>query len=85
MAVYRAHHIKKNKIAMIPNNGYLNNTNYSRDSIRWLEYLMFKEDGLKIEYAKSGLGEKKIHGISVDGYCEKTRTIFQYHVSFIFQ
>lgn len=82
MAVYRSLHIKKDSIGMIPTQGYLNRTNFSRDSIRWMDFLMFKEEGLEIEHAMNGRGERKIHGISVDGYCEKTNTIYQYHVSF---
>ena len=66
---------------MVPVHGYLNNTKYSPDSLRWLDYIAFSE-GISIEHARIGSGEKRISGISVDGYCEATNTIFQYHVSF---
>nr|XP_042894554.1 uncharacterized protein LOC122268626 [Parasteatoda tepidariorum] len=35
MAVYRSRHLQANTIAMVPVNGYINNTNYSSDAIRW--------------------------------------------------
>ena len=82
MAVFRSLHIQNNTIGMVPVHGYSNNTNYSVDAIRWLDFLANKR-GLDIKHALNGYGEKKVGGISVDGYCDETKTVFQYHVSSI--
>lgn len=80
MAVYRSEHIKENAIAMVPVRGYINKTNYSNEAIRWLDYVAFSE-GILIQHALNGSGEKKIAGISVDGFCAATNTVYQFHVS----
>ncbi|KFM83192.1 hypothetical protein X975_12725, partial [Stegodyphus mimosarum] len=36
MATYQSGHIQPDTIAMVPTHGYVNSTNYSPDSIRWL-------------------------------------------------
>lgn len=82
MAFFRSKHIQENTIGMVPVHGYLNSTNSSPDCIRWLDFLQFSE-GIVINHAKNGNGEKKISGVSVDGYCEATNTIYQFHVSFL--
>ena len=81
MAIYRNSHIKPNTIAMVPVHGYLNKTNFSRDSIRWLDYVATTQ-GISIQHAFNGTGERKIGGISVDGFCEETKTIYQFQVTF---
>lgn len=83
MAVYRSMHIKDDTIAMIPVGGYTNKINYSADSIRWMDYIAWKK-GIFIRHALNGSGEKKIADNFVDGYCEKTNTVYQYHVSLLF-
>lgn len=83
MATYRSGHIRENSIAMVPVHGYINKTNYSRDSIQWLDFVAFTEN-LQIQHALNKTGEHKIAGISVDGFCEATKTIYQYHVRFVF-
>lgn len=82
MAVFRIRHMTDNTIAMVPEHGYVNSTNYSADSIRWLDYLGFKEE-IFIHHALNGLGEKKIAGISIDGFCSVSNTVYQYNVSSI--
>lgn len=79
MAVYRSKHIQDKTIAMVPIR-YYNATNFSVDSIRWLDFVAFTE-GISIQHALNGFGEKKISGISVDGFCEATNTVYQFHVS----
>ncbi|KAG8192310.1 hypothetical protein JTE90_002131 [Oedothorax gibbosus] len=81
MASYRAHHIPQTKIAMMPLHGYINNTNSSADSIRWLDSVA-SDKRIVIRHANNGTGEVKIGGVSVDGFCEATRTIYQYHGCF---
>ena len=65
------------KLALTPATGYVNRDNYSRDSILWLEWLM-SEHGIKIQHALNGKGEHRIQNYRVDGFCEATKTIFEY-------
>ncbi|KAG8177809.1 hypothetical protein JTE90_021142 [Oedothorax gibbosus] len=81
MACFRSQHIPANLIAMMPSNGYINTTNFSRDSIRWLEWVAHQES-ITICHALNGAGEVKVGGISVDGFCQSTRTIYQFHGCF---
>lgn len=51
---------------------------YSKAQIEWLEYIM-KAENIFICHAANG-GEYKIDGIGkVDGYCEVTNTVYEYH------
>ncbi len=80
MATYRSGHIQPDKIAMVPTHGYINETNYSPDSIRWLDFVALQQ-GIRIQHALNDAGEQKIAGISLDGFCADKNTIYQYHVS----
>lgn len=80
MAYFRSVHIQLETIATIPTNGYVNNTNYSMDSIRWLDF-MAESENIQIQHALNGRGEIKVGGKSVDGFCSQTNTIYQFHVS----
>lgn len=82
MATYRSDHIQPETIAMVPVHGYTSKTNFSPDSIRWLDFVAFSQ-GLHIQHALNGTGERKIAGVSVDGFCESTNTVYQYQVRFI--
>lgn len=82
MATYRSKHIQPDTIAMVPLHGYINRTNYSPDSIRWLDFVAFSQ-GLPIQHALNNTGERKIAGISVDGFCPETNTVYQYQVIII--
>ncbi|GIY68314.1 uncharacterized protein CEXT_220921 [Caerostris extrusa] len=66
MAVFRSLHVTPNTIAMVPIHGYVNDIRYSPDSIRWLDFVSHNEN-IVVLHALNGTGEKKIHGISVDG------------------
>ncbi|GFT35597.1 uncharacterized protein TNCV_4870831 [Trichonephila clavipes] len=81
MAVYRSGHIKPKTIAMIPVQGYCNSINFSRDSIRWLDFVAHTE-GHRILHTLNGTGEPKIAGYSVDGFCKETNTVYQYQGCF---
>lgn len=83
MAFFRTKRIKENTIAMVPVNEYFNSTNYSPYFIRWLDFVAFSK-GKVIAHAHAlyGNGEKKISGVSVNGYCEATNTLFQFHLIF---
>ncbi|GFU17785.1 uncharacterized protein TNCV_722021 [Trichonephila clavipes] len=80
IAVYRSDHIKPKTIAMIPVQGY-NSTNFSRDSIRWLDFVAHME-GHRVLHALNGTGEPKIAGYSVDGFCKETNTEYHYQGCF---
>lgn len=82
MATYRSNHIQPDTIAMVPVHGYVNKTNFSPDSIRWLDYVATTQN-LRIQHALNGRGERKIAGVSVDGFCEETNTVYQYQVTFL--
>ncbi|PRD25967.1 UNVERIFIED_CONTAM: hypothetical protein NCL1_39395 [Trichonephila clavipes] len=58
MAVYRLDHIKPKMIAMIPVQGYCNFTNFSRDSIRWLDFDA-QTEGHRILHSLNGTGGAK--------------------------
>ncbi|GIY25793.1 uncharacterized protein CEXT_134211 [Caerostris extrusa] len=81
MAVFRSLHVTPNTIAMVPIHGYVNDIRYSPDSIRWLDFVSHNEN-IVILHALNGTGEKKIHGIFVDGYCLETNTVYQFHGCF---
>lgn len=81
MASYRAFHIPQKKIGMMPQHGYINKTNYSADAIRWMDFVSFTS-GDAIKHGNNGTGEVKIAELSVDGFCETTQTVYQYHVSY---
>ena len=80
MATYRSGHIKENTVAMVPMHGYVSRVKHSADSLRWLDFVATTEK-VRIQHAANGYGEKRIAGMSVDGFCEETNTVYQYHVS----
>nr|XP_042912256.1 uncharacterized protein LOC122272525 [Parasteatoda tepidariorum] len=81
MAIFRSGHIQPDTIAMVPVSGYTTKVNYSPDSIRWLDFLVMK-DSISIKHALNGTGEVRIGGHFVDGFCESTNTVYQYHGCF---
>lgn len=80
MATYQSNDIQPNTIAMLPVHSYVTKINFSPDSIRWLDYVASTQ-GVHIQHALNGRGERKISGLSVDGFCEETNTIYQYQVN----
>ena len=60
MAVYRANYLKKETIAIVPQNMYRSgNKPYSKSSIEWLEFVAAQTNSV-IRHAVSGGGEKEI-------------------------
>ncbi len=54
---------------------------YSKAQIEWMEEIM-KEENIHIQHA-TNKGEYYIEGVGrVDGYCEETNTVYEYHGSF---
>jgi G:T-mismatch repair DNA endonuclease (very short patch repair protein) len=74
MAIYRSKYIKKDTIAVVDN---LKKDQYSQQSISWLN--SFHNPNIK--HALND-GEVRICGSKVDGFDEKTNTVYQYHGCF---
>lgn len=74
---YRRNILKPKQIAYIPEVGYNAEKNSSYKSLLWLEYLR-KKYNIEIRDANNR-GEFKIGPYFVDGYCEKTQTIYEFH------
>ncbi|GBN72881.1 hypothetical protein AVEN_272306-1 [Araneus ventricosus] len=81
MTTFRAKHLEKDTIAMVPIHGYVDKTKFSHDAIRWLDYVALKEN-ISIKHGMNQTGEQIVNGISVDGYCDETKTIYQFHGCF---
>ncbi|XP_035234223.1 uncharacterized protein LOC118206055 isoform X2 [Stegodyphus dumicola] len=81
MATYRSGHIQPNTIAIVPTHGYVNSTNYSPDSIRCLDFVAASK-GIAIQHALNSFAEHRIAGISVEGFCEETQTVYQFQGCF---
>jgi G:T-mismatch repair DNA endonuclease (very short patch repair protein) len=78
--IFRNKMLKKNQIAILPQNGYYNNQNHSIKAIQWLEFLSMKKN-LFIKHARNG-EEEKIAGYPVDGYNKDSNTVYQFHGCF---
>ena len=85
MAVYRANYLKKETIAIVPQNMYCSgNKPYSKCSIEWLEFVAAQTNSV-IRHAVSGGGEKEIVDTElgkmyyVDGFCEATNTVYEFY------
>ena len=72
--IFRRNFLKPKILPFIPEFGY---KNHSNNSIEWLHYLMSKNENLHIKHARNG-GEHRIKGLFVDGYDEKTDTIYEF-------
>ncbi|KAF8789557.1 hypothetical protein HNY73_007488 [Argiope bruennichi] len=51
------------------------------NAIRWLDYISSSE-GIEIQHSLNKYDERKIGGILVAGYCEMTKTVYQYQACF---
>ncbi|XP_039294128.1 uncharacterized protein LOC120353641 [Nilaparvata lugens] len=72
MAIYRSKYLRQNTIAVV---NVDQKDQYSKQSITWLETF----DGVRHAL---NCGEAMICGSKVDGYCEQTKTVYQYHGCF---
>ena len=75
--IYRRNFMKPNTIAVIPDNGYNPNQNSSNKCRQWLRYLS-ERDSVFIQSADN-LGEKRSGSYLLDGYCEQTKTVYEFH------
>ena len=67
-------------LALVPATGYVSRDNYSRKSIIWLEWIKSNNPRIIIQHALTDCGEYRVPGTNyrVDGYCEQTRTIYEF-------
>ena len=59
--------------------GFRQQSRYSKESIQWLQHLT-KELNINIRHENNcPLGERRIGEYKVDGICEETNTVYEYH------
>ena len=77
--VYRTNFLKKDTIAVFNHDRQLK-TKQSNVAVKWLSYIMEKED-IHIQHVRNG-GEKRFGSYSLDGYCEETHTAYEFQGCF---
>ena len=77
--VYRTNFLEKDTIGIFSHDRQLK-TNQSNTAVKWLSYIMEKED-IHIQHVRNG-GEKRVGNYSLDGYCEETHTAYEYQGCF---
>ena len=77
--VYRTNFLKKDTIGIFSHDRQLK-TNQSNTAVKWLSYIMEKED-IHIQHVRNG-GEKRFGNYSLDGYCEETHTAYEFQGCF---
>ena len=75
--VFRNKFMSPNTIGIIPENGYNPNQKTSNKAMTWLKYLS-ETQNIHIKHAKNG-GEVKCGNYFLDGVCEETKTIYEFH------
>ena len=81
-ALFKAHFIKDNSIALIPSGGYQNHK-YSNKSIEWLEYLNVAHNKNIVHKLNSKSGDEvKIGRYRVDGYDAGSKTVYEFNGCF---
>lgn len=80
-AVFKAKFLKADKIAAVPPNGYASVQNFSSKSLEWLEFTRQNDDKVSgmLHILNSPTGEIEVAGYRVDGFDEKTKTVFEFH------
>ena len=78
--IYRKILMKPNTISVIPVLGYNPEQKTSAKALQWIKFQSFKHN-LKISHAKNG-GELKIGQFLLDGYCEASQTVYEFHGCF---
>ncbi|CAB3976760.1 DNA polymerase [Paramuricea clavata] len=85
LKIYRKNFLKEEQIGQVPASGYSGvNINQSAIALCWLKDIetMLDENDLKLCSKLSVGGERRIMNHYVDGYCEETKTIYQFHGCF---
>ena len=77
-AIFLGNYMKENTLAT---NERVKKFNHSKESIEWLSFVE-KKTKKKIQHALNG-GEKVLENVGrVDGFCEETKTVFEFHGCF---
>jgi hypothetical protein len=84
LKIYRSNFLEKNVIGQIPAEGYGGNVNQSTIALYWLRDVekALNENNLVLRSKLCPQGEITILNKPVDGYCETTKTIYQFHGCF---
>ena len=78
--VYRTNFLKEDTIAIFSHDRQLK-TKHSNMAVKWLSYVMEKED-IHIQHVRNG-GEKSVNGrYLLDGYCQATHTAYEFQGCF---
>ena len=77
--VYRTNFLEKDTIGIFSHARQLK-ANQSIKAVKWLSYISEKE-GICIQHVRNG-GEKRVGNYSLDGYCEETRTAYEFQGCF---
>ena len=77
--VYRTNFLKEDTIAIFTHDRQLK-TKQSNMAVKWLSYVMEKED-IHIQHVRNG-GEKRVGRYSLDGYCEESHTAYEFQGCF---
>lgn len=74
---YRRNFMQPQSIALINDNGFNPTQNYSIKQMLWLKYVSLTEN-VNIQHCFNNK-EKKYGPYSVDGYCQETDTVYEFH------
>lgn len=75
--LFRRKFMEPETLALTPPNGYNPKNNQSHSCYAWLTYLSVKHQ-IYIQHARNG-GEKRMGDYYLDGYCEESKTIYEFH------
>ena len=78
MTIYRCNYMPNKEIAVVKD--VTRGETYSKISIVWLDWLS-KRDGVNIKHALNG-GEKTFPFGKVDGFCEESKTVYEFQGCF---
>ena len=81
--VLRKRFLKPDTVGIIPAGGYSCNNNYSKKALMWLLQVE-QAERCSIRHARNGREVRlpEVPQFSVDGYCEETRTVYEFYGCF---
>ena len=81
--VLRKRFLKPDTIGLISAGGCSCNNNYSKKALMWLLHVE-QTEGCRIRHARNGREVRlpEVYNFSVDGYCEETRTVYEFYGCF---
>lgn len=78
MTVFRRNFLLENSIGIIPQGGYRMGDRQSRIAIKWMLWVEH-DQGVQIQHAGNAREKRLANNILVDGYCENTNTVYNFH------